>query len=168
MRRTPLRSCHWSLRKTISQQSKTPNFRSTFLMLPAGIPSSLPYGTGTEYMGRSRKRFGLEIFMKGFERKNQLLSLCGLNCGLCPMLLGNHCGGCGNGNQSCRIAKCSLNHGGVKYCYECIQYPCETYQHIDEYDSFITHRRQTADLEKAKNLPIFFFSNLYHPLSVIY
>lgn len=41
--------------------------------------------------------------MKGFERKNQLFSLCGLNCGLCPMLLGNYCGGCGNGNQSCRI-----------------------------------------------------------------
>ena len=33
--------------------------------------------------------------MKGFERKNQLFSLCGLNCGLCPMLLGNYCGGCG-------------------------------------------------------------------------
>ena len=25
--------------------------------------------------------------MKGFERKNQLFSLCGLNCGLCPMFL---------------------------------------------------------------------------------
>jgi hypothetical protein len=23
--------------------------------------------------------------MKGFERKNQLFSLCGLNCGLCPI-----------------------------------------------------------------------------------
>ena len=46
--------------------------------------------------------------MKGFERKNQLFSLCGLNCGLCPMRLGNYCGGCGNGNQSCGIAKCSL------------------------------------------------------------
>ena len=30
--------------------------------------------------------------MKGFIRKNQLFSLCGLNCGLCPMLLGGHCG----------------------------------------------------------------------------
>ena len=49
--------------------------------------------------------------MKGFERKNQLFSLCGLNCGLCPMFLGKHCGGCGNGNQSCGIAKCSLEHG---------------------------------------------------------
>ena len=92
--------------------------------------------------------------MKGFERKNQLFSLCGLNCGLCPMLLENYCGGCGNGNQSCRIAKCSLEHGKVEYCYECEQYPCEKYQHIDEYDSFITHRRQKADLEKAQSIGI--------------
>ncbi len=50
--------------------------------------------------------------MKGFERENQLLSLCGLNCGLCPMRIGGYCGGCGNGNQSCRIARCSLEQGG--------------------------------------------------------
>ena len=92
--------------------------------------------------------------MKGFERKNQLLSLCGLNYGLCPMFLGNYCGGCGNGNQSCRIAKCSLEHGEIEYCYECKHYPCEKYQHIDEYDSFITHRRQKTDLGKAQSIGI--------------
>lgn len=100
--------------------------------------------------------YGVDI-MKGFERKNQLLSLCGLNCGLCPMLLGNYCGGCGNGNQSCKIAKCSLEHERIEYCYECIQYPCEKYQHFDEYDSFITHRRQKADLEK--NCPHYHLRN---------
>lgn len=92
--------------------------------------------------------------MKGFQRKNQLLSLCGLNCGLCPMLLGKYCGGCGNGNQSCRIAKCSLEHGKVEYCFACESYPCERYQNMGEYDSFITHRRRRADLEKAKNIGI--------------
>lgn len=92
--------------------------------------------------------------MKGFERENQLFSLCGLNCGLCPMLLGNHCGGCGNGNQSCKIARCSLTQGKIEYCYECGNYPCEHYQHIDEYDSFITHRKQKSDLEKAKQTGI--------------
>ncbi|OUN75053.1 hypothetical protein B5G12_04625 [Faecalibacterium sp. An58] len=92
--------------------------------------------------------------MKDFERKNQRLSLCGLNCGLCPMLLGNHCGGCGNGSPSCKIAKCSLEHGEIEYCYECKQYPCEKYEHIDEYDSFITHRHQRRDLEKAKSAGI--------------
>lgn len=30
------------------------------------------------------------------------MSFCGLNCGLCPMFIGKYCGGCGNGNQSCR------------------------------------------------------------------
>ena len=92
--------------------------------------------------------------MKGFERKNQLFSFCGLNCGLCPMFLGNHCGGCGNGNQSCKIAKCSLEHGKMEYCFECKNYPCEKYSHIDEYDSFITHKRQKADLERVQNIGI--------------
>lgn len=92
--------------------------------------------------------------MKGFKRENQLFSLCGLNCGLCPMFLGKHCGGCGNGNQSCKIAKCSTEQGKIEYCYECKRYPCEKYRHIDEYDSFITHRRQKSDLEKAQRIGI--------------
>ncbi len=70
------------------------------------------------------------------------------------MFWGKHCGGCGNGNQSCRIAKCSLEQGGIEYCYECRHYPCDKYLHVDEYDSFITHRRQKADLEKAQSIGI--------------
>ena len=92
--------------------------------------------------------------MKGFERENQLLSLCGLNCGLCTMKLGGHCGGCGNGNQSCRIAWCSLEHGGVEYCFQCPEYPCGKYEDIDRYDSFITHANQKADLERARSMGI--------------
>lgn len=92
--------------------------------------------------------------MKGFSRKNQLFSLCGLNCGLCTMRLGGHCGGCGNGNQSCKIARCSLEHGGVEYCCECPLYPCEKYEKIDEYDSFITHRNRTADMERLRNIGV--------------
>lgn len=92
--------------------------------------------------------------MKEFKRKNQLLSLCGLNCGLCPMFIGKHCGGCGNGNQSCKIARCSLEHGKIEYCYDCDNYPCEQYQYIDEYDSFITHKHQKSDLERAQRIGI--------------
>lgn len=88
--------------------------------------------------------------MKGFVRDNQLLSLCGLNCGLCSMKLGGHCSGCGNGNQSCKIAGCSLEHGGVSYCFQCPEYPCDQYLHIDSYDSFITRQNQKANLERAK------------------
>ena len=94
--------------------------------------------------------------MKGFNRPNQLFALCGLNCGLCPMFLNKNCPGCGGGegNQSCKIARCSLEHGKIEYCYECEKYPCEKYQHIDDYDSFITHKRRKADLERAKNIGI--------------
>ena len=50
--------------------------------------------------------------MKGFKRENRLLSLCGLNCGLCTMYLGKYCPGCGGGegNQPCAMARCSLLH----------------------------------------------------------
>lgn len=97
--------------------------------------------------------------MKNFYRSNQLLSLCGLNCGLCPMFLDKHCLGCGNGNQSCKIAKCSLAHDKIAYCYECEEYLCEKFNGIDEYDSFITHRKQKDDLEKAKLIGIEQYNN---------
>ena len=91
--------------------------------------------------------------MKGFNRQNQLFSLCGLNCGLCPMFLNKNCPGCGGGegNQSCKIARCSMEHGSVQYCFQCSEHPCEKYDHIDDFDSFITHRRRKADLEKARH-----------------
>ena len=89
--------------------------------------------------------------MKGFKRQNQLLSLCVLNCGLCPMFLDKNCPGCGGeGNQACKIARSSMEHGGVEYCFQCSEYPCERYNHIDDFDSFITHRRRKTDLEKAR------------------
>ena len=43
-----------------------------------------------------------------------------------------------------------MEHGGVEYCFQCGEYPCEKYAHIDDYDSFITHRRRKADLAKAQ------------------
>lgn len=92
--------------------------------------------------------------MKGFKRKDALFSLCGLNCGLCSMHLGGHCGGCGFGNQSCALARCSLEHGPIEYCFQCDKYPCERYEGIDEYDSFITHQKRKADLRKAQQIGI--------------
>ncbi len=91
--------------------------------------------------------------MRGFERTDLWFSLCGLNCGLCPMLLGGHCGGCGNGNQSCRIARCSLEQPErVEYCYQCGKFPCEKYGEMDEFDIFITRKNQMADLKRARKL----------------
>ncbi|MEA4822706.1 MAG: DUF3795 domain-containing protein [Clostridiaceae bacterium] len=69
------------------------------------------------------------------------------------MKLGGYCPGCGGGagNQGCVIARCSLEHGGYNYCFECSEYPCTKYNAITEFDSFITHRNQIIDLEKAKS-----------------
>lgn len=90
--------------------------------------------------------------MKNFERNDLLFSLCGLNCALCTMKLDGYCPGCGGGagNQGCAIAKCSLKHSGLEYCYQCGEYPCERYDNIEEFDSFITHRNQLKDMEKAQ------------------
>ena len=90
--------------------------------------------------------------MKNFERSNPCLSLCGLNCLLCPMQLSGHCGGCGFGSQSCPISRCSLEHGKLEYCSECEEYPCRKYDHIDEWDSFVTHQNQKANLERRQCL----------------
>lgn len=92
--------------------------------------------------------------MKGFARDDQLLSLCGLNCGLCSMRLGGYCPGCGGGagNQACRIARCSLEHDNVAYCGDCGCYPCEKYRNFDDFDSFITHRRRGTDMERLKQI----------------
>lgn len=92
--------------------------------------------------------------MKGFKRGNLLLSLCGLNCGLCPMHLDRYCPGCGGGegNQSCRIARCSLGHEGIEYCWQCGEFPCGHYLGADEYDIFITRRNQIKDLRKAEEM----------------
>ncbi|MBE0451987.1 MAG: DUF3795 domain-containing protein [Clostridia bacterium] len=94
--------------------------------------------------------------MKDFERKNLMFSLCGLNCVLCPMKLGGYCPGCGGGpgNQSCSFARCSLSHGKVEYCTQCPEFPCNKYDGVEQYDSFITHQGQMKDLERAKNIGI--------------
>lgn len=92
--------------------------------------------------------------MKGFTRTETRFSLCGLNCALCSMHLGGYCPGCGGGagNQSCTIAKCSLEHGGVPFCWECPEYPCSRYDGFDDGDSFVPHRNRQKDIAQAKEL----------------
>ena len=94
--------------------------------------------------------------MKNYRRQYPLFSLCGLNCCLCPMNLNNYCPGCGGGagNQPCAIIRCSQKYDGIEYCYQCDEYPCEKYDGIDAYDSFITHRNQLKDFEKVKKIGI--------------
>lgn len=92
--------------------------------------------------------------MKNFRRPHPELSLCGLNCPLCPMYIGTWCPGCGGGagNQPCRIARCGQTHGGVEYCYQCEEYPCPRLEEAMVFDSFLSHRHMRKDLDRAKAL----------------
>ncbi len=92
--------------------------------------------------------------MKDFIRSDILFSLCGLNCGLCSMHIGGYCPGCGGGegNQSCKIARCSLQNGKPEYCSLCRRFPCEKYEEIDKFDSFITYFNQKRDLKKRDEI----------------
>lgn len=92
--------------------------------------------------------------MKGFTRTEPRFSLCGLNCALCSMHLGGYCPGCGGGagNQSCGIARCSLEHGGVSFCWQCPEYPCPRYEGFDDGDSFVPHRNRQQDITRAREL----------------
>ena len=92
-------------------------------------------------------------------RKYQLFSVCGLNCGLCPRYHSDgksKCPGCaGNGfsavHPSCGVLSC-CQRKGIEYCYQCEEYPCKKYDGADLSDSFITHKNQFRDLEKAKRI----------------
>ena len=92
--------------------------------------------------------------MKGFTRNETRFSLCGLNCVLCSMHLGGYCPGCGGGagNRSCAIARCSLEHGGVPFCWECPEYPCTRYEGFDDADSFVPHRNRKQDIAQVQAL----------------
>jgi len=41
---------------------------------------------------------------------------------------------------------------GLEYCFECAEFPCPKYEGVDESDSFITHKNQFIDMEKAKRI----------------
>lgn len=95
--------------------------------------------------------------MKNFHREYPGFALCGLNCGLCPMhYMENPCPGCGGGegNQSCAIARCSLEHGGIEHCSECGEFPCARYGGLTDYDSFLSHRNMLGDLRRAEDMGI--------------
>ena len=102
--------------------------------------------------------------MKGFTRKEPLFSLCGLKCGLCVMHLGGYCPGCGGGegNQSCAIARCSMQHGNVQYCFACDAYPCASYAGTDAYDSFIPSRDRQKDFDRAQQMGLDAYLNELH------
>ena len=51
-----------------------------------------------------------------------------------------------------RVAKCSLEHGGVPFCWECPEYPCPRYEGFDDGDSFVPHRNRQQDIAQAREV----------------
>ena len=94
--------------------------------------------------------------MKNYERSYPCLSICGLNCSLCHMHLNQYCPGCGGGegNQPCSFFRCAREHGSLEFCYMCGNYPCEKYEKVMEFDSFITHQNMVTDGLKARQTGI--------------
>ncbi len=92
-------------------------------------------------------------------RTYPLFSACGLNCGLCPRyptVGSSKCPGCsGEGfsakHPPCGVLSCSQRKG-IEYCFQCDEYPCKKYDGADCSDSFITHKNQFYDIEKAKKI----------------
>ncbi|MEN6579739.1 MAG: DUF3795 domain-containing protein [Anaerolineaceae bacterium] len=76
------------------------------------------------------------------------------------MRLGKYCPGCGGGagNQSCAIARGSLQHERVEYCFLCLEFPCSNYVGAEDYDSLITHQQQLSHKRRARQIGIEEFS----------
>ena len=87
--------------------------------------------------------------VKEFNRNDKLFSLCGLNCSLCPSFVRGNCQGCQKGSHCalmCPFVPCSIEHGGVDYCFECEEDPCKNYDGVDEKESLITPLHQLKDI----------------------
>ena len=90
-------------------------------------------------------------------RAYPLFSACGLNCGLCPRFHTSgesRCPGCeGEGfsqvHPPCGVLSCSQRKD-IEYCFLCGDFPCTKYDGADLSDSFISHKNQFLDMEKAK------------------
>ena len=94
-------------------------------------------------------------------RRYPQFSVCGLNCGLCPLYHTqgqSRCPGCaGEGfsevHPPCGVLSC-CQRKGLEYCFFCVEFPCKKYEGADLTDSFITHKNQFSDIEKAKQIGI--------------
>ena len=92
-------------------------------------------------------------------REYPLFSACGLNCGLCPRYYtvgSSRCPGCAGEcflkvHPACGVLSC-CQRKGLEHCFLCNEFPCKKYDGADLSDSFITHKNQFNDMEKAKRI----------------
>lgn len=95
--------------------------------------------------------------MKEIDRNDSYFSMCGLNCGVCPMQIHRDCGGCFTGSpcyEGCPIVHCEYRQDNMEYCFECDKFPCDKYDGFDSYDSLIPHINCIKDMKKAKEIGV--------------
>ncbi|MBT8397737.1 MAG: DUF3795 domain-containing protein [Gemmatimonadetes bacterium] len=70
-----------------------------------------------------------------------MVAPCGLNCGVCRLTFRDPtgCSGCTNDGpkpkycSTCKIRNCEpIRSGGVRFCFECPQYPCAPLRRLDK------------------------------------
>ena len=104
--------------------------------------------------------------MRISEFESELIAPCGMNCGICSGYLAYghdiknkgirmpYCSGCRPRDKKCAFLKkrCDLLlNKEVKYCYECIKFPCENLLHIDKRYKTFFRMSMIENLEFIKN-----------------
>ena len=87
------------------------------------------------------------------------ISSCGIDCGLCPRYYTtgtSACPGCGVVNFAerrplCGVFTCCAVKHGLEVCSQCSEYPCKRFVTGKcDFDSFVSHKRKSANLEYIK------------------
>jgi len=88
-----------------------------------------------------------------------LAAPCGLYCGDCVKFKKGSCGGCHSNNhfsnhKGCRIYKCCVSEKGLKWCFECKDFPCAKIENFAKWRTWIDHRDCIKNLKRMKEVGV--------------
>lgn len=92
-------------------------------------------------------------------KNEEYISICGLNCGLCPRFHSSaksRCEGCRftPAHDYCSLYRCCVTKQGLFSCANCTDFTCERYIRVSGVsqglDSFISHKPIQENLERIK------------------
>lgn len=73
---------------------------------------------------------------------NEMIAYCGVDCSVCPDLLGHICPGCRktdwSGQEPCMPVACCRDRG-IPFCGKCVDFPCREME--DFYQESESHRQ---------------------------
>lgn len=91
--------------------------------------------------------------------KSELTAPCGLACFLCSCFIGNECKGCieAKGNclsvENCATYNCAMEKG-VRYCFECGEFPCSKLQPAADEASNYPHNFKVFNLCRMQKIGV--------------